>query len=343
MVDRLLDGAPPGSSATCSDNGWINGPVFLEWLRHFVDNVRPTQEQNVIFVMDNHESHKYLGALEYASQNHVIFVSLAPHTTHRMQPLDTCVYGPLKTYFEQAVSVFQRTHVGRNISQYEVARLFSEAYMKAATPQNAVKGFSSTGIWPTNRNVFDDCDYMPSNLTDRPDPSGVPVDTEADLISHEPTSGPDGFGIPMDTEADLFSYESETNFDVTNVIETHTHEFRESPDSDRTVSPSVLDKIIESHYTCKTPTPIADDELVTQNRIGSLTTDTSNSKQTMNKDITAVSHVTPMDIRPSPKMEPNKTARRRNQCHLPETSRKFTEGCRSLDLDQVEIVASHLK
>lgn len=49
MVDRLLDGAPPGSSATCSDNGWINGPVFLEWLRHFVDNVKPTQEKKLFW------------------------------------------------------------------------------------------------------------------------------------------------------------------------------------------------------------------------------------------------------------------------------------------------------
>lgn len=88
MVGRLLDGAPPGTTATSTDNGWINGPTFLEWLRHFVGIVRPTLERKVILVMDNHESHKYLLALEFATENHVIFVSLPPHTTHRMQPLD---------------------------------------------------------------------------------------------------------------------------------------------------------------------------------------------------------------------------------------------------------------
>lgn len=89
--------------------------------------------------MDNHESQKYLQALEFASKNHVIFVSFPPHTTHRLQPLDMCVYGPLKTYFEQAISLFQRTHVGRIVSQYEVARLFNEAYMKAASAHNKIK------------------------------------------------------------------------------------------------------------------------------------------------------------------------------------------------------------
>lgn len=124
----------------------------------------------MVLVKDNHESHKYLRALEYASQNNVIFVSLPPHTTHRMQPLDRCVNGPLKTYFEQAVSVFQRSHVGRIISQYEVARLLDEAYMRAASAQNAINGFASTGIWLTNRHIFDESDFLSSTLTDRPEP-----------------------------------------------------------------------------------------------------------------------------------------------------------------------------
>lgn len=168
MVGRLLDGAPPSSA--CTDNGWINGPTFLEWLRHFVEVTRQTPDRKVLLVMDNHESHKYLAALEYASQNNVVFVSLPPHTTHRMQPLDRCVYGPLKTYFEQAVSIFQRSHVGRVISQYEVARLFGEAYMRAASAQNAINGFKSTGLWPMNRHIFDESDFLPATLTDRSEP-----------------------------------------------------------------------------------------------------------------------------------------------------------------------------
>lgn len=39
--------------------------------------------------------------------------------------------------------------------------------MKAASAHNAIQGFESTGIWPTNRNVFNDVDFLPSSLTDR--------------------------------------------------------------------------------------------------------------------------------------------------------------------------------
>jgi len=168
MNSRLLDGAPPSTQGSCSDNGWINGPVFLEWLKFFVDTVRPTADRKIILVLDNHESHKYLPALEFASKSHVIFVSLAPHTTHRMQPLDFCVYGPLKNYFEQAVSVFQKAHAGRIINQNDVAKLFANAYVKAATAHNAINGFRSTGLYPPNRFIFDESDFLPASVTENP-------------------------------------------------------------------------------------------------------------------------------------------------------------------------------
>uniref|UniRef100_A0A2A4JLU0 DDE-1 domain-containing protein n=1 Tax=Heliothis virescens TaxID=7102 RepID=A0A2A4JLU0_HELVI len=168
MNSRLLDGAAPGTQGTCTDNGWVNGPAFLEWLRFFIETVRPTSDKKVILVLDNHESHKYLPALEYACAHNVIFISLAPHTTHRMQPLDYCVYGPLKIYFEQALASFQKAHVGRIINQSDVAGLFSSAYMKAATAQNAIKGFKTTGIYPTDRYIFDESDFEPATVTEKP-------------------------------------------------------------------------------------------------------------------------------------------------------------------------------
>lgn len=126
---RLLNGSPLGTVATCiTDNGWANGPKFLDWLQHFVENCRPTLKQKVILILDNHESH--IEALEYARENGVIFLSLPPHTTHCMQPLYHCIYGPFETYFEQEISTFQRCHVGRVIPQYDVASLVGNAYLR---------------------------------------------------------------------------------------------------------------------------------------------------------------------------------------------------------------------
>lgn len=75
------------------------------------------------------------------------------------------MYGPFKIFFEQEINRFQKAHPGRIINQYDVAKLFSPAYLKSATPNNDIKGFQSTGIWPTNKDIWGEEDYAPSSTT----------------------------------------------------------------------------------------------------------------------------------------------------------------------------------
>lgn len=164
MQPRLLDGAPPGTQGTCTPNGWTSGEVFLDWMHFFVEHVRPRADKKVLLLVDNHESHKYYPALEYASKNSVVILSLAPHTTHKMQPMDVAVYGPLKTYFEREVNIFQKAHPGRIVNQYDVARLLSPAFLKTAVAMNAVHGFERPGIWPVNKYAFGDEDFEPADV-----------------------------------------------------------------------------------------------------------------------------------------------------------------------------------
>lgn len=319
MNARLLDGSPPGTVATCTDNGWISGPTFLEWLQHFVGITRPTIEKKVILVMDNHTSHKYLPALEYASENNVIFISLAPHTTHRTQPLDRCIYGPLKTYFEQAVSVFQRSHVGRIISQFDVAKLFGEAYLKAASPQNAVRGFECTGIWPTNRHIFNDADYLPSAMTDRPQTSNSPDMPTLATNEGVPDSSTYALNTTVAQQNDIVASVNVAEAD--NIHEGSEHEIpiesdflkqlgnessqipshhtppgpRLSVDSDRTVSPSIIDQMI-----------LNNERSLVENAIN------NEAIPTVKPDHDNKTTITPLDIRPVPKQpETTKTTRKR--------------------------------
>lgn len=161
MKDSLLDNAPPGTQATCTDNGWINADVFLIWLQFFVETVRPSADKKVLLLLDNHEAHKFVKGLDYASENNVIVLSFAPHTTHKMQPLDIAVYGPMKTFFEQSICSFQKSHC-RKIQQDDMATIFAPAYLRAATSLNAIKGFKSAGIWPFNRQIFGDEEFAPA-------------------------------------------------------------------------------------------------------------------------------------------------------------------------------------
>lgn len=69
-------------------------------------------------------------------------------------------------------STFQKPFPGRIINQLDICRLFCPAYLKGATPLNAIKGFEASGIFPYNRNIFGDEMFAAASLAPpEPDPN----------------------------------------------------------------------------------------------------------------------------------------------------------------------------
>ena len=188
---RLMDGAPPGARGMCSDSGWVNSDLFLEWLSFFVDQVKPSEEHSALLVLDNHESHRAFQVLDYATTHHVQLLTVPPHTTHRLQPMDLTVYGPLAIYFEQAVDVFQKNHPSRRIQMTDMAKLFNDAYPRACTVKNAVSGLVKSGICPYNPHVFTDEDFDAAMVTDKAEeidndqPADEQDEQQVDVVVHQ--------------------------------------------------------------------------------------------------------------------------------------------------------------
>lgn len=153
---ELTDAAPTGTLQLCQESGWMTGVLFLKWLTHFIKYTDASNEKKVLLLLDGHSSHKYLEALETAKANGVIILCTPPHCTHRIQPLDVAFFGPLSTYYNQSISIWLKNNPGRTVSVYQVGTLFREAYEKAAVMKNAVSGFSNTGIFPFNPEIFPD-------------------------------------------------------------------------------------------------------------------------------------------------------------------------------------------
>lgn len=95
--DNMLKRAPVGSKGMANPSGWMTEEIFVESLKHFVSHVQPTIDKKALIVMDNHATHVNLQVVEYARKNHIIILTLPPHCSHRMQPLDVAVYGPFKS------------------------------------------------------------------------------------------------------------------------------------------------------------------------------------------------------------------------------------------------------
>jgi len=76
-----------------------------------------------------------------------------------------CVYGPLKHYYNEACRSWLATNPGKRITIYEIAELLSFAYPLAFTQKNCIAAFKSTGIFPLNKYIFDDDQYLAAEVT----------------------------------------------------------------------------------------------------------------------------------------------------------------------------------
>lgn len=148
MTPTLEKDGLAGAIYKCSDSGWINEDLFLEWLGHFNNHAKPSENEPVLLILDNHASHISLAIHEYCKTNHIHMLSLPPHTSHRMQPLDVSFFGPFKAAYKRECDYFMKSHLAERITPYDVASLVKKAFSDVATISKGEAGFKGTGIFP---------------------------------------------------------------------------------------------------------------------------------------------------------------------------------------------------
>ena len=139
---------------------------FLHYLNHFHDHAKPTAEKPVL-ILDNHVSHLFVPAIDFCRDNNVTLLSIPPHSSHKLQPLDQVIYGPFKTYVNRQCHAWTREHPVKSMSIYDIPAIVGTALPKPTMPANIIEAFRCTGIWPLNEDVFTDADFSPSELTER--------------------------------------------------------------------------------------------------------------------------------------------------------------------------------
>ena len=160
--ELLLRGAPAQSLLCVSENGWTNKELFVKWLQHFVKHVRPSKDSKQLLILDGHESHKSIEAIEFAQKHFIEMIILPPHTTHRLQPLDRVFFGPLKANYNAEVDRWMLNHPGRRVTSYDVSELFGYSYEKTADLRKSINGFKCTGIHPFNPDIFPSYEFPDS-------------------------------------------------------------------------------------------------------------------------------------------------------------------------------------
>ena len=153
MSPDMANGEVPGTQYGFSDSGWMKAKLFDAWFRKQFLRYAPASRP-LILVLDGHSSHYCPDTLKLAAENGVIIFTLPPNTTHLTQPLDKGVFGPFKIHWKRVCHDYQVSHPGRVVNDYNFCTLFSKAWIESMTCVNIVSGFSTTGVYPVNRDAI---------------------------------------------------------------------------------------------------------------------------------------------------------------------------------------------
>lgn len=186
--EHFIRDGPVGSVGTANGSGWMQEDDFHFFLEYFRNHVRPSKEQRALLLLDNHSSHMALKNIEFCRENGIILLTFPPHCTHKLQPMDRTIFGPLKKAINTVCDSWMRSNAGRVMTIYDIPSITKSAFDVAITAKNISAGFSATGTWPVNTHIVEEADLLPSQVTDRilPNP-----ETEQSLSVPQITENPE--------------------------------------------------------------------------------------------------------------------------------------------------------
>ena len=168
LRDHMMKGAPPDSIGVANSSGWMSAACFTEFIKHFIKHTKCSKDRPAILILDNHDSHISIKTINLSKENGVTLLTLPPHCSHKLQPLDRSVYDPFKTFYNQDANAFMVNYPGKTITIYDVAELVGKANEQALTPRTIRSGYAAGGIWPFNRDVFGEDEFLSSYVSDWP-------------------------------------------------------------------------------------------------------------------------------------------------------------------------------
>lgn len=175
--EHFVHGGPPDCIGRATRSGWINEEVFAEFLEHLVQHTRCSVDHKILLILDNHDTHISLRAIDVARENGIVLLTLPPHTSHKLQPLDVGVYGPFKTAYNRAIDGWLRSNPGKTVTIYDIPFLVYQAQIAAVVPRNIASGFKATGITPFDSHIFTEMEFAPAIPTDQEIMNNPPAGT----------------------------------------------------------------------------------------------------------------------------------------------------------------------
>lgn len=168
------ENAYPGTLYAASTNGWMEEPQFYHWFTTgfipYVKNLRISKkmpEQAALLLYDGHRSHMSVRLIEEAIRCNIVLMKFPSHLTDKLQPLDKCVFGPVKLCWNRQLIKYGKQQMGHGsgrLSKNMFSELLGSTWTESMLAKNIISGFKSTGIYPVNSSMFPEEEFPIDDL-----------------------------------------------------------------------------------------------------------------------------------------------------------------------------------
>ena len=133
-----------------TSNGWTDNETGLDWIRHFEKHTATRARGRYrLLGIDGHESHVSAAFEAFCKEKRIVTVSMPPHSSHLLQPLDVGCFSPLKRAYGYEIEGFMKSLVN-HITKAEFLIAFQAAFSKVFTLENVKAAFQGAGLVPFN-------------------------------------------------------------------------------------------------------------------------------------------------------------------------------------------------
>lgn len=129
-------------------------------------------------------------------------VTVPPHSTQLMQPLDVGWMKPFKTFYNAAICSLMMTNPGQLFGIYHMAPCVSFSKGLAIMPQSIINAFKKIGVFPVDRQIFTEDMFAPNLVSEKPEPTDILNFSGAPPIQgiNKPSQPPESTELPLTSQ-----------------------------------------------------------------------------------------------------------------------------------------------
>ena len=128
----------------------VSPKIICDYVKLFISCEMSGKEDPVCFIFNQYDSELSIPAIIVTKQNDISLITLPPHTSHKLWPLDCTIFGPYGTYGNYCVNDWILSNPDKPATIYSVAVIIGKSVGKAFVKHNVEKRFHMTGIYTLN-------------------------------------------------------------------------------------------------------------------------------------------------------------------------------------------------